>query len=239
MNKPIQAALENHRTRVGIERREKTRALLIKSAVGVFARKGPDLPVIDDFIAAAGVARGTFYNYFKTTSELLAAVTGEMSDEVLSCIDPEVVKFGDPAVRICMGTKLYVNIAIKYPIWGTFLTRIGSRHAVRGKLLDAYLTRDVELGVATKRFSVGSALVTRDIILGSIFFGIETLLTEPIHVHHIENMLYIVLHGMGLEAQEARMIAFMPLPDTGGVAGPIFSALVNRSGECAKPGEAD
>ncbi|MFD2272333.1 TetR/AcrR family transcriptional regulator [Undibacterium arcticum] len=53
-------------------------------------KKGPDLPVIDDFIAAAGVARGTFYNYFNTTSELLAAVTGEMSDEVLSIIDPEV-----------------------------------------------------------------------------------------------------------------------------------------------------
>jgi len=229
MNKPIETPVENHRTRVGLERREKTRALLIKSAVGIFATKGPDLPVIDDFIAAAGVARGTFYNYFKTTSELLAAVTGEMSDEVLSILDPEVLKFDDPAVRICMGTKLYVHMATRYPIWGTFLTRIGSQHAVRGKLLDVYLTRDVELGIATKRFTVANALVTRDIILGSIFFGIETLLTEPSHVHHIEDMLYTVLHGMGLKAAEAHKIAFMPLPETGAVAGPIFSALVPES----------
>ncbi|MFD2272332.1 hypothetical protein ACFS07_17370 [Undibacterium arcticum] len=82
------------------------------------------------------------------------------------------MKFDDPAVRICMGTKLYVHMATRYPIWGTFfLTRIGSQHAVRGKLLDVYLTRDVELGIATNRFTVGSALVTRDIILGSIFFS--------------------------------------------------------------------
>ena len=228
MNKPIESSAENHRTRVGLERREKTRALLIKSAVEVFASKGPDLPVIDDFIAAAGVARGTFYNYFKTTSELLAAVAGDLSDEVLSILDPEVLKYEDPAVRICMGTKLYVHMATLYPLWGTFLTRIGSQHAVRGKLLDIYLTRDVELGIASGRFSVEDPLVTRDIILGSIFFGIETLLTEPSHLHHMENMLYIVLHGMGLKAKEARKIAFMPLPPTGMVSGPIFSALIPK-----------
>ncbi len=229
MNKPTETSFENHRTRVGLERREKTRALLMKSAVEVFAKKGPDLPVIDDFIAAAGVARGTFYNYFSTTSELLAAVTAEMSDEVLSIIDPEVMKFDDPAVRICVGARLYVHMATRYPMWGIFLTRIGSQHAVRGKFMDVYLTRDVELGIATNRFTVASALVTRDIILGSVFFGIETLLTEPSHVHHTEDMLYIVLHGMGLKAKEARKIAYMPLPETGAVSGQIFSVIFPRS----------
>ncbi|MES2264828.1 MAG: TetR/AcrR family transcriptional regulator [Pseudomonadota bacterium] len=225
LNTPADTGVSNHRTRVGQERREKTRALLLQCALRVFAKKGPDLPVIDDFIAAAGVARGTFYNYFKTTSELLAAVAAEMSDEVLGTVDPEVLKFDDPALRICMGTRLYVHMARRYPIWGEFLTRIGSRHAVRGKLLDVYLTRDIELGMASGRFRVDSALVVRDIILGSIFYGIETLITEPGHVHHIEQMLYTVLHGMGLSAQEARDIAYMPLPETGDIPGPIFSVL--------------
>ncbi|WP_016832652.1 TetR/AcrR family transcriptional regulator, partial [Herbaspirillum lusitanum] len=183
--------------------------------------------VIEDFIAAAGVARGTFYNYFKTTSELLAAVAGELSDEVLDVVDPIVLQFDDPAMRICAGTKLYVDIATRYPTWGTFLTRIGSRHAVRGKLLDVYLTRDVELGIATSRLTVSNALVTRDIILGSIFFGIETVLTEPSHVHHIEEMLYTVLRGMGLKEREAHKIAFSSLPHAGMVSGPIFSALLS------------
>lgn len=227
MENALKSLPEDHRTKVGIERREKTRTRLLQSAIGVFAEKGPDLPVIDDFIAAAGVARGTFYNYFKTTGELLAAVTGEMSDEVLGIVDPIVLQFDDPAVRICVGTKLYVHIATQYSTWGIFLTRIGSQHAVRGKLLDVYLTRDVELGIETQRFTVGNALVTRDIILGSIFFGIETMLTEPSHVHHIEEMLYTVLRGMGLKEKEARKIAFAPLPDIDTISGPIFSALVS------------
>lgn len=222
---PIPIASSDHRTRVGQQRREKTRALLIQSALQVFAAKGPDLPVIDDFIAAAGVARGTFYNYFKTTAELLAAVAGEMSDEVLGTVDPIVRKYDDPAVRIAVGTRLYVRMALRYPIWGEFLTRIGSRHAVRGKLLDTYLTRDIETGIASGRFPVTNALVVRDIILGSIFYSIETLLTEKGHPNHIEDMLCTVLHGMGLPLDEARAIAGMRLPRAGSVNGPIFAVL--------------
>lgn len=223
---PGESAAPNHRTRVGQERREKTRALLIQSALRVFAKKGPDLPVIDDFIAAAGVARGTFYNYFSTTAELLAAVAGEMSDEVLGVIDPEVLKFDDPATRICMGTRLYIHMALRYPIWGEFLTRIGSQHAVRGKLLDVYLTRDIEQAMAAGRCRVGSAAVARDIILGSIFYGIETLMTETGHAHHAEEMLLTVLRGTGMPDDEAHRIAYAPLPAIPALSGPIFSLLV-------------
>ena len=57
----------DHRTRVGRQRRARTQARILEAAFEVFARKGPDAPVIDDFIQAAGVARGTFYNHFRTT----------------------------------------------------------------------------------------------------------------------------------------------------------------------------
>lgn len=219
--------LEDHRTRVGMARRERTRAQIMSNAIAVFAKKGPDLPVVDDFIAAAGLSRGTFYNYFSTSAELLAALTGEMSDEALGAIDPEVVKYDDPAIRMCVGTRLYVHLARRYPLWGRFLTRIGSNHAVRGMLLDTYLTRDIEMGIATGRFPVDTALVVRDMVLGSIFFGIETILTETekSSTHHIEEMMVLVLQGIGIGKEEARQIAFMPLPEVGLIKGPVFADL--------------
>jgi len=215
----------NHQRRVGVGRRERTRALLIRSAIEVFARLGPDAPVIDDFIAAAGVARGTFYNYFKTTHQLLAAVTEELSEEVLGMVDPQVLKVDDPARRICIGTRLYVHFAMRYPVWGAFLTRIGPAHAVRGKRLDRFLVRDLELGFSTGRFSAGTVLVARDMIVGSVFFGIETLLTEAHQHQHIEQILHTVLKGIGLAPDEARAIAFMPLPDIGPTSPCIFATL--------------
>jgi AcrR family transcriptional regulator len=225
MNATAVTTVENHQKRAGIERRERTRALLIRSAIDVFARRGPDAPVVDDFIAAAGVARGTFYNYFKTAHELLAAVTEELNEEVLTMVDPHVLRYDDPAVRFCVGTRLYVHFALRYPVWGAFLTRIGPAHAVRGRRMDRYLLRDLELGLASGRFTAGSALMVRDMLLGSVFFGIETLLTEGGGQHHIEDMLCTMLRGIGLPADEARAIAFMPLPEIGPVSAPVFATL--------------
>lgn len=241
MNQIRPSPADNHQKRAGVERRERTRALLIRSAIDVFARLGPDAPVVDDFIAAAGVARGTFYNYFKTAHELLAAVTEELNEEVLGMVDPQVLRYDDPAVRFCVGTRLYAHFALRYPVWGAFLTRIGPAHAVRGRRMDRYLMRDLELGLATGRFragagagagagaaaraGAGSALVVRDMILGSLFFGIETLLTEGGGEQHIEDMLFTILQGIGLPAEEARDIAYMPLPAIGPVASPVFATL--------------
>src|SRR5947207_6365631 len=100
---------EDHRVRVGAQRREKTRLRLLQSALAVFASKGLDATVIDDVIAAAEVSRGTFYNHFNTTAELLLALAVELSDEALAFIDPAVLAQSDPVKRFSMGTGLYMH----------------------------------------------------------------------------------------------------------------------------------
>lgn len=216
---------EDHRSRVGAERREKTRQLLLESAVVVFAQKGPDDAQIEDFIATAGVARGTFYNYFSTTTELLSAVSGHMSDEVLHAVDPVVQSETDPAARLATGTRLYMELACRYPLWGAFITRVGARAASRGKLLDICINRDVELGLAAGRFKGANALVIRDMVLGSIFYGIETVLTEQTRDFHAEELVAAFLRGIGLSEEEARAISLRPLPSVGPVQGTLFSTL--------------
>ena len=216
---------QDHRIRVGAQRRWKTRLRLLRSALPVFTEKGPDVAVIDDFIAAAGVSRGTFYNHFKTTNELLLALATAMSDEVLQVVDPLVLQLEDPMQRFSTGTRLYIQLALRYPLWGSFIIRVGTRIATRGQLIDAYLTRDIELARVGKRVNVDSVLVARDVVLGSIFYGIETMLKDPTRDHHPEHMMSSVLVGLGVDAKEAHAIAFMALPELSPVEGPIFSRL--------------
>ena len=198
---------------------------LLQSALLVFAEKGVDATVIDDVIAAAGVSRGTFYNHFRTTSELLLALATAMSDEALAVVDPVVLSLSDPVLRFSAGTRLYMQTAVRYPTWGRFITSVGTRIAARGQLIDVYLTRDLTDAVAAKRVTVTDLLVARDIVLGSIFYGIETMLTEPTHEHHAEQLVATFLRSMGVAADEADEIAFMPLADVGPVNGPIFSTV--------------
>jgi AcrR family transcriptional regulator len=219
------AIVEDHRVQVGAQRREKTRLRLLESALTVFTEKGPDAAVTDDFIAAAGVSRGTFYNHFKTASELLLALAVAMSNEVLQIVDPIVLQFDDPVQRFATGSRLSMQLALRYPLWGRFIIRVGTRIATRGQLVDVRLIRDLSLALARKRIKVDNVLVARDIVLGSIFYGIETMLTEPTCDHHPEHMIRCVLIGLGVQAVEAETIAFMQLPTPGAVQGPIFSRL--------------
>jgi AcrR family transcriptional regulator len=57
------------RAEIGRERRARMRGRLLEAAARVMADQGSDSATIDTFIRAAGVARGTFYNHFKTREE--------------------------------------------------------------------------------------------------------------------------------------------------------------------------
>jgi AcrR family transcriptional regulator len=228
---PESQPVENYQTRVGALRREKTRNRLIESALAVFAEKGPDAPLIDDFIAAAGVARGTFYNYFRTTGELLSAVAGESSDEVLGVIDPLVREIRDPALRVVTGSRLYMQMAARYPLWGAFITRVGTKRGSRGRLLDEYLTRDLQMAVDAGRFHVADVVVARDIALGSIMYGIATLLSGEAPGDYTEQSMYALLQAFGIGAKEARELAYAQVAECPGPRGVIFERVRTPSVE--------
>ncbi|HYG59176.1 MAG TPA: TetR/AcrR family transcriptional regulator [Symbiobacteriaceae bacterium] len=54
---------------------EELRAALIQTGLRLFAEKGFAATTVDEITTAAGVAKGTFYNYFKTKEDLALAGT--------------------------------------------------------------------------------------------------------------------------------------------------------------------
>ena len=99
----------DHRTRVAAEKRERMRMRLIESALHVFAHKGADAAVIEDVIAMAEVSRGTFYNYFRTTEEVMAAVQQDVGNELLSLVDMAIADRQDPAERLACGVRMVLQ----------------------------------------------------------------------------------------------------------------------------------
>jgi len=51
--------------------RARTETLLLDAALRLFARQGVGATAIHEIAAEAGVANGTFYNYFRTREEVL------------------------------------------------------------------------------------------------------------------------------------------------------------------------
>lgn len=199
---------DDHRVRTGAARREKTRQKLLSTAVAVFAERGVDAPSIDEFIAAAGVARGTFYNHFKTTRELLDAVTAEISDEVIATIERVVVGIDSPVQRVACGCAMYMQVAIDHPAWGAFITRTGMRGTASGRLIDIYLPRDLELAREQGQASFTTVRGARDVLLGSLRQGIESVLSGAAPREHLRETLGMALRGIGVpKAQVSRLMA--------------------------------
>lgn len=202
---------ENHRTRVAARRREKTRARLLESALLVFAQKGPHA-VIEDVIAHAGMARGSFYNYFRTNEELLAAVAGEINEELLRAIDPVVLRCDDPAERIACGTRLMLHAARRFPLYGSFMARLPFPAANNSLLGTHFLARDVAAGMAAGRFGDIGQRVGSDMLAGLVLSAAYSVAREPLEPDYPDASARAMLRALGLGEAEAARLAALPLP---------------------------
>lgn len=206
--------VQDHRVRTGALRRERMRRKLLSAAMRVFAEKGIDAPLIDDFIASAGVSRGTFYNYFKTTQELLDAVTSELSDSILTSIEKVVIPIEDPLERLATGCLLYLHIGVDVPSWGVFVMRTGFRSRSIGKMVDVYLTRDLELARQAGKLDYPSLRAARDLVFSSLSQAIMTVIDGTAPREHLRQVLALGLRGLGATLSKATKMSRLPLPDS-------------------------
>jgi AcrR family transcriptional regulator len=87
---------------------------VVAAAVGVFAKRGFVATRVEDILAAAGIARRTFYKYFQSKEDVLAAIydfaTGELLREVRSAAAPSS---GDPFASVLRGLDTYLDYHVE------------------------------------------------------------------------------------------------------------------------------
>lgn len=209
-NANVESPAVNHRTIVGQNRRKKTESRIIEAAIQVFAEKGPEAPVIDDFMKAAGIARGTFYNYFNSTSELLTAASTWLADDLIESIEEEVKDIADPVIRHGVGIRLWMRKAKTDPAWCGFVTSVWFQE---GNALDAPI-RDIRQGMKSGEFSCPSAQCGWDMALGTIRQAMIRLMQEPklIKTNYSDQIVRIILQGLGASPEKQDEVLAYRLP---------------------------
>lgn len=208
---------------VGAARRARMRARLIEAAFVVFSRHGVEATVIGKVIRAAGVSRGTFYNYFRTNEELFEAVAHEVSNELLRLVDPIALREEDAAGRLATGIRLVMRLARAQPILARFLVRGGLLSVRVGGLATEAIRRDVALGVAAGRFTVTEPALALDLVLGPVLLGFYTLLEEPVSDDHDARLAAAVLRALGVPSTAARRLSARPLEPVRVPEGSLFA----------------
>ncbi|WP_088888958.1 TetR/AcrR family transcriptional regulator [Leptolyngbya ohadii] len=205
----------SRRASIGMEKRERTRSHLIESAYRVFARKETDAVTIDDIIAEAGVARGTFYNYFQTREEVLRAVAASLSDVMNQKIWAQYATIQDPAERMAIGLRQFLHQAMRDTTWGWVIVRIGLVAAPLSETIERGLLSDLEAGIRLERFRVDSLQAAVDLVLGTSLMAMRTILEGHTEPNYPEQITKLILKSLGVVDVEAEAIAFKalaPLP---------------------------
>jgi len=106
------------------ERREKTRASIIKAARRIFGDRGFVATTMDDIAAGARVAKGAVYHHFPTKEAVFEAVFEQVSLDLVSELDRISRAENDALAAMAAGTQGYFAACAKGPT-GQIILRDG------------------------------------------------------------------------------------------------------------------
>lgn len=203
------------RREIGAERRERTRQKLLAAAARVVAEMGEKKANIDDFIQAAGVARGTFYNYYSTRKELLDDLWAGIGRQPFLEIQEACHVIKDPAERLVTEARLVLERAGRDPAWGWLVYALSvDKESVTDDLLQ-YPRPDLEIGRRLKRFRFDDLNSACDLVVGSVRTAIRAVLQEARSEAYAKSICIMLLKALGLRESEAREIVRRSLPQVG------------------------
>jgi AcrR family transcriptional regulator len=157
------------------------------AALRLFLQRGIAEVTVDEIVDAAGVAKGSFYRYFRDREELAATLLSPLADKVRAALaaceaDVAAARGADAALPYVTLARALAGAATEHPeLLRLFLQEsrgpaVGARRPVR-ELADEVTERAIAIGQAARRQKVFRDLDPRVVPLIMIGAG-ERLLFE-------------------------------------------------------------
>lgn len=200
-------------------RRARTRAALLRAGQELFADRPVDAVSIDDIVAAADVAKGSFYNHFPDKDALARELADLARASVEAMVAHVTAGVDDPAERVARAICAFARQAADNPIGAGAMLRLFHGAGVPDHAMNRGVRADVQAGLAMGRFN---GLSLEGAVLMTV--GVAQIATARSLEHRsrskaealARDLAFGLLRGLGLEAAAARAVA-------GAAAGHIFA----------------
>ena len=191
----------------GGSKRERTRSALLDATVSVVAAKGMEAAKILDITEAAGLANGTFYNYFDDKESILREAAYGIALAVGRQLDEEMSSIGDAGRRVVTATTRFIEIVVREPDWAHVL--LGSAEVMPEMRKDIYrsLRSDIELGVEQGKFDVEVTGFLLDQVASLIGVSIRTQISTGPNAALTRQTCESILRLLGMSPAKARKLA--------------------------------
>jgi AcrR family transcriptional regulator len=185
----------------------------MNAARHLFAVQGPEATTVAEIADAADTAIGSFYNYFASKDELLAALLRESLAAELEQIRQLQARVEDVAEAVSVAHRHLVGMADREPDWAWLLVRLEVSHRAGTAVLGEAAVEDLERGIAEGRFDVVDPGVAIQASGGALTSVIHARLLGDLGDQAAAAHAEGVLRSFGMTAAEAHEVAHRPLPD--------------------------
>lgn len=190
-------------------RRIRTRSALLRAGAALFAARPIDAVSIDDIVAAADVAKGSFYNHFEDKEALARAIAEEVRGGVEALAAEVNAGVADPAERVARALCGFVAQAAEQPLAVRAMLRLFQGAAIPDAPMNRGVRADVKAGLAADRFDgvtlETGVLMAVGLVQIAVLRTLEAQAARPGPL--AREMAFGLLRGLGLQADDARTIA--------------------------------
>ena len=207
------AATVNFRTRTGQMRRARTRAKILSTAFTLFDERSVDQVTVEDVRASAGLARGSFYNYFLTYEHMLKEMAAEISRQINIEQMERFGSMGNLVERMWCNVRYFVLRAASDRSCSEILIRVTPLLGPLNDHMRRAAERDLRQSVKRKLINVPSAGVALDLGYGLAAVMVRRALQGGVDAKEVDAAGLLLLRAFGLKEIEARRISRLPWPD--------------------------
>ncbi len=145
------------------------------------SERGINATSVSEIAAAADLANGTFYLYYKDKSEIVSTICRAVTLAMHNEMDSTRVSLDDGAARVAFGTQQFIEIAAAEPIWGRLLVSAFTEFEAIKDDISRYMRLDVALGIKQRRFSEPLDEFVIDSLLAILRAGVSARLAGAKH----------------------------------------------------------
>jgi AcrR family transcriptional regulator len=209
-----------------------TRASLLRAGVDLLADRPIDAIAIDDIVAAAGVAKGSFFNHFEDKHAFAGAIAAQIRGEIEQRVMLANTGVAGPAERMARAMLVFAAFALEEPRRAAIMVRGHEWATHPDHPLNEGLRADIDAGVRAGLYPTQAQEAGAVLVAGACHALLVSLLerqrrrTEA--VAHATRVIRLVLCGLGVDRGEATKTAQR-------AATTVFGSRVRASGAPGAP----
>lgn len=189
---------------------ERTRAALMSAGRTLFASRDVEGVTVDQIVATAEVAKGSFYNHFVDKDVFAREIASSVRRQAEQAVNEANADVTDPAAQLARALCVFVRFAIEHPESARVLWRLNSGATMVDAPINRNLRNDVQAGIAQQRFKHVDIEVAALLVMGTIVISLrhaleDRLVTPPINI--ARGMAAGLLRSLGVPAAQAERLA--------------------------------